>query len=310
MEKRASGNFCRMRQQNRPVFLRLMFLILWGSGLGACSVPQRDEVRSLDPFMRQLETLDGFPYGLSIRDLGPLRYGTVRFPLWFVEDPEAYDPLLSVLVIGGVDGRDEFSMALMQENLNRLAQEREGERIRTDYVPLLNPYGYVYASHLTGQGQDLSGGIPERLPQEIDRIMPLMQHKTYDLVILHMGRDHAGGLGVDLWPPPRLSSGQEGSSSQELSGQSRFQEHLADHISFTLSRVRDRGFPVENRGRQMTVQEPARQDAPLPAVLSLRAAAPVVVLHTPRHEQMEIRIGAHLLAQNTLIRLFARNQPN
>lgn len=165
----------------RKYLLLIAFLCL--SLLPAYAAAQRDIVEFKAQLSQLVETSDH----LSMRVLGTAVHGDQSFPIWLVKFKGAAKKKLKVFISGGLHGDEPAGPQAVLATIAAVANDPDKyRRVNIDFIPLVNPSGWINGTRETASGHDINRDYYLRNTQETMIVDSFLQQRgRYRLMVDH-----------------------------------------------------------------------------------------------------------------------------
>jgi hypothetical protein len=172
---------------NRKLALRLLltFTLTWmiHPAYSFADTRQRDIYQFEQRLIQLVESSDY----LSMRTLGIVRYDTFSSPIWLVTFEGDAVEKMKVFISGGVHGDEPAGLEAVLATIIEVANDpSKYEHVNIDFVPLVNPSGWVNGIRLNAAGEDINRDFHLLNSQETIIINDyLISRNRYKLMIDH-----------------------------------------------------------------------------------------------------------------------------
>jgi len=172
---------------NRKLALRLLltFTLTWmfHPAYSFADTQQRDIYQFEQRLVQLVESSDYF----SMRTLGIVRYDTFSSPIWLVTFKGDAVKKKKVFISGGIHGDERAGPEAVLATIIEVANDPSRyEHVNIDFVPLVNPSGWVNRTRLNAEGEDINRGFHLLKSQEAIIINDfLIGRNWYELMIDH-----------------------------------------------------------------------------------------------------------------------------
>ena len=192
---------------NKKIAFRLLvaFTLIWmfRPAYSFADTQQRDVYQFEQRIVQLVESSDYF----SMRTLGIVKYGTFSSPIWLISFKGDAVKTKKVFISGGVHGDEPAGPEAVLATIIEVANDpSKYEHVNIDFVPLVNPSGWVNGTRLNAAGEDINRDFHLLKSQEAIIINDyLLSRRRYKLMIDHHEDPRYPGFYVVTYGNDRLS---------------------------------------------------------------------------------------------------------
>ena len=172
---------------NRKIAFRLLFAFtltwIFHPAYSVTNAQERDIYQFEQRLIQLVETSDY----LSMRTLGVVKHDTFSSPIWLVTFKGDAVKKKNVFICGGVHGDEPAGPEAVLATIIEVANDpSKYEHVNIDFVPLVNPSGWVNGTRLNAAGEDINRDFHLLNSQEAMIINDyLLSRHQYKLMIDH-----------------------------------------------------------------------------------------------------------------------------
>lgn len=172
---------------NSKIALRLLLTITLTWMLRPAHLFADTQQRDIYQFEKRLVQLVGSSDHLSMRTLGIVKYDTFSSPIWLITFKGDAVKKKRVFISGGIHGDERAGPEAVLATIIEVANHPSNyEHVDIDFVPLVNPSGWVNVTRLNTVGEDINRGFHLLTSQEAIILNDyLISRNRYELMIDH-----------------------------------------------------------------------------------------------------------------------------
>lgn len=206
------------------------FLVVSGCSVIYHHYPFREirDIRAIETRLRQATSISG---RLKMEVAGQVVYHEHTLPIWLVTYSNSAQPNYRAFVSAGIHGNEPAGVEAVVRLIEEIGQnDRNLPAVRIEFMPLLNPWGWVRNVKQNGDATDVNRKFITVETQESAIIKRIVDRKHYDITIdLHEDGRHDGFYSLtydnaDLEPVKELAStlARNGTPLREFKGNNGF----------------------------------------------------------------------------------------